>query len=222
MKNKIIILFFGPPGSGKGTQADKLGERLSLPVVSPGELLRHERDQGTEIGKEIEEKINQGILVSDELVKKLIDQRLGKPDAKNGYILDGYPRHSPQLELLKDRLKKTLDKDDLIVAVYLHASDEAVLKHISGRRVCECGASYHIKHNPPRKENICDLCGKKLYRRKDDRDDVIIDRLSKFHARSQPILDYFRVSAKFIEINGEQLIDKVELDIHESLKKYLK
>ncbi len=208
---KRIVVFLGPAGSGKGTQADMLGKVLHLPVVSPGELLRHERDQGTEIGKQVAEKMAKGILVSDEVVEEIIGKRLLKDDVAQGYILDGYPRRQEQLSFLSKRLGNMEAKS--VLAIYIDASDKKIKKRISGRRVCDCGAAYHIKNNPPKVGDVCDECGKKVYQRKDDSPEILAGRLERFHGRTAPLLDFFKENFKLIKIDGDRSIEDVKKDI---------
>ena len=221
MPAKNIILFFGPPGSGKGTQADMLGEELNLPVISPGELLRHERDSGTKVGKEAAALMAGGQLVPDNIIETILDKRLAKDDTVRGFVLDGYPRRNHQLGLLIRRLQKIHGKENKIIAIYLKADDEKIKARIGGRRVCDCGAAYHLETNPPWQEGICDNCGEKLYQRKDDVPKVLAGRLTRFHKRVKPILKYFRNESALIQIDGDQSIGRVKEDIHKKLKNYL-
>lgn len=210
---KIIILFFGPPGSGKGTQSDILGQKLKLPVISPGELLRHEEEAKTKIGHLVAKNLANGKLVSDDIIDKMLNARLARPDAKSGFILDGYPRSKPQLELFKKKLKKISDAKDKIVAIYIAVSDKEVKARIGGRRVCDCGAAYHLKYNPPIHTGVCDLCGKRLKQREDDKPKIIKDRLKHFHKVMKPIMRYFKNNYFYIEVDGEQSIKEIEKEI---------
>jgi adenylate kinase len=215
---KKIFIFIGPPGSGKGTQADKLGEKLKLPVISPGELLRHEEEKGTSIGKMVRAKMAKGELVSDEIIEKVLHKRLAKKDAHKGFILDGYPRDLVQLELLKKKISKFKDPTHTICAVYIDCQDKNIKKRLGGRRVCDCGAAYHTEYNPPKKKGICDLCGKKLERREDDKPQVMARRLKQFHLGTTPILKFFKDEHLLIIINGDKEIKQVEKEINAKLK----
>lgn len=221
MNKKIIIIFWGPPGSGKGTQADRLGEKIKLPVISPGELLRHERDKGTILGKQIADRLARGRLVPDEVVERILDARLRKPDARAGFILDGYPRRLSQLRLLKKRLTRLGKENNLVFAFYIKVSDKEVKKRLGGRLVCDCGAEYHTIYSPPKKKGICDLCGGKLYRRQDDAPEIIKTRLARFHKRIKPLLRDWQKYYPLIKINGEQSIEKVGQDIGKEVRKIL-
>lgn len=212
-------MFFGPPGSGKGTQADMLGEDLGLPVISVGELLRHERDAGTEIGKQVADKLAQGELVPYGIVEDILTQRLSRPDTELGYILDGYPREEEQLDYLEKRFRDNLNQEDKIVVVHISLDDEEIKRRISGRRVCDCGASYHLQYNPPKQEGICDLCGRELYQRKDDKPEVVESRLQSYHKRIQPLLDRLKKGYTVITINGRETIEEEKEDIRQALEK---
>lgn len=218
------IIFFGPPGSGKGTQADMLAEKLKIPVICPGELLRAERDEGTKLGKRAAKKMSQGKMISNKIVEEIIDKRFEKPDVKKGVIFDGYPRVKAQLKLLLKRLirqRRTshgLEKSDKIIAILVDVSAEEVKNRLGGRRVCDCGAAYHLKFNPPKKSRVCDLCGERLYIRKDDTPKVIKNRLKLYKKKTNPVIDYFKKNGKLIVINGEQDIKKVQRDIIKNLK----
>lgn len=219
--NKKVIMFFGPPGSGKGTQADMLGEDMNLPVISVGELLRHERDQGTELGSEVADQLASGKLVPDELVEKILEKRLDQPDTAQGFILDGYPRRKHQLSFLEKRLSDFLEQEDKVVVVHISLDDKEVERRVVGRRVCDCGASYHIEYNPPKQDGICDHCGAKLYRRKDDEPEVVGQRLKSYHERIQPLLDYLKKHYTVITINGKETIEQEKGDIRGELDKIL-
>lgn len=229
--SKIFLIFFGPPGSGKGTQADMLAEKIKLPVICPGELLRHEMELKTALGKKVKLAVNSGKMVNEAIVEKLIDQRLGRRDAEKGAIFDGCPRRKKQLNFLIKKfnmithnehsdtlIQKSQSNDLRIVAILVNVSNKEIKQRLGGRRVCDCGAAYHIKYNPPKKRGICDLCGKKLSVRADDKPAVIADRLKLYHMQTEPLLDYFQQRGELIKIDGEQSIKDVEKDIIKKLK----
>jgi adenylate kinase len=219
--SKIILIIFGPQGSGKGTQAEMLADKLKLPAISLGELLRYEVDSGSDIGKQAESYMDKGELVPDGLTESLVRNRLQKEDASIGFILDGYPRNKYQQEELI-KLFNELDKvDKKIFAIEVWISDKEAVNRIGGRRTCDCGAVYHTKYNPPKKEGICDLCGCKLCIRDDDQPAAINRRLKLYHNETEPLLDYWRKQGKLIKINGEQDIEKVHSDILKELKSKL-
>lgn len=214
--NKKIIIFFGPPGSGKGTQAAVLAQKLKLPVISPGVLFRQEQIKKTSLGVKINGVLNKGKLVADEIAEKIIGQRLKKKDARRGFILDGYPRNRKQLNKFLERLES--EAGGKIFAILVNVSDSEVKKRLGGRRVCVCGANYHIKFNPPRKNGICDICGAKLKIRNDDKPAVINKRLKVYHKEINSIIEYWRKNGRLAEINGAQEIKKVQEDILRRIK----
>ena len=200
------LFFFGPPGSGKGTQVDMLAQKAGLPVISPGEMLRHEEQAGTPIGKMVGPLMDKGKMVPDSLVEKMIISRLKKKDAVKGAIFDGFPRDLEQLAFIAGVASKK--KADCF-AFYLGVPDKEVLKRLGGRRVCDCGASYHIEYNVPKKKGICNLCGKKLTIRPDDKPAIMKARLKQYHETINPILDYFKKEGKLKEFDGTQPISLI-------------
>jgi len=220
MKNyKIIIIFFGPPGSGKGTQAKIINKKINLPIISPGNLFRHEQSEKTRIGIRIAGYIKNGELVPDSIVNEIIDKRLLVNDTKEGFIFDGYPRRKSQLKMLSKQLKKVAGNSDKIIAVYINTGDKKVIERVSGRRVCECGASYHIKTDPPKIEGVCDSCGLKLHQREDDAPEIVKNRLKNFHKRIKPLINYFRDNYFLITVDGDKSINEVEKEVWQKLKK---
>ncbi len=218
---KLILVFLGPPASGKGTQAEILGKDLGIPVISMGELLRHEYNHHTKMGREIEKYLKKGELVPDNIIQKILLKRLKKEDVKRGFILDGFPRRIEQIVYLEKIKQKFLSPFDFLVVFYIRISDREAKVRVVNRRVCECGAAYHLKYNPPKKKGICDICGKKIYRRQDDDPKIVNKRLKDFHHRIKPILNYFADKNVLIEINGEQRIEKVQKEIKNKLNKFL-
>lgn len=215
---KRYFVFFGPPGSGKGTQTDMLGKRLGLPVVSPGELLRYEEDHKTVLGKRVSAMIDTGKLVPDRVVEKLIDARLDKKDARNGFILDGYPRDHHQLSYLEKRFKKIAGPGDKIFTFLIHISDAEVKRRLGGRRVCDCGAAYHLKYNPPKKKGICDLCGAKIYTRHDDTPEIMAKRLKLYHKQTELLTRHYEKIGRISKIDGRKSIKDIHKDIIKILK----
>lgn len=210
---KTFLIFFGPPGSGKGTQVDMIASKLKLPVICPGELFRHEIEINSDIGKKVKRVVETGKLVSEEITEKLVNNRLEKNDAQKGAIFDGFPRRKKQLDFLINRFKNITDNEDRVYAILVDVSNKEVSSRLGGRRVCDCGAAYHLKYNPPEEDEICDLCSKKLYIRTDDKPKVIDDRLKLYHRQTKPLLDYWQNIDKLIKIDGEQTIEKVQKDI---------
>jgi adenylate kinase len=173
---------FGAPGSGKGTQADLLCARLGVPSVSTGNILRAAIAAGTEVGAEAEQYVTSGRLVPDEIMLRLITERLAKPDCEKGFILDGYPRTLPQAQALEAA------GVEIDAVVSIDTQDADIERRLSGRRVCGgCGKSYHVTYNPPAKEGICDDCGSPVTRRPDDDPQVVASRLRLYHSTTEPL-----------------------------------
>jgi len=216
-KRKIILIFFGPPGSGKGTQAEMISEKIKIPAISAGKLLREEVENKTETGKAIEKIMSRGGLVPNSVIEKLLFKRMLKKDAARGFILDGYPRKKSQQDNLIKKLEGVTGQKDKIFAVLINVSDKEVKIRLGGRRICACGATYHIKFNPPKKKGICDLCGSKLRIRADDKPSVIADRLKIYHKEIAPIIDYWKKSGRLIKVDGERSIEAVHRGIVKSV-----
>ena len=193
---KLILL--GAPGAGKGTQAEAICKYFSIPAISTGNIIRKALKGGTEMGKKAKLFIDKGDLVPDDMVVKIIEERLENEDCKNGFILDGFPRTIPQAEAL-DRMGIDIDK-----VVDFEVSDEDIISRMSGRRVCEsCGASYHIIHKKPLVDGICDNCSGTLVQRKDDHPDTVNARLRVYHDQTEPLKNYYNKQGKLIVIEGK-------------------
>ena len=221
METMKIILVFGPPGSGKDTQSQRLSEKLDLPFISTGDLFRREAKKGTDVSKKIKTTLAHGKLVSTKLVNEVLEHRLREEDVQNGFILNGYPREKVQLEHLKKKIKELREENKvLVLALNIKVSNEEVKQRLGGRRVCpKCGATYHLKYDPPKEEEVCDVCGYGLERREDDKPEVIEERLNEFYTRIDPVLTYFKKNDMLIEINGEQSIEEVEQEIQREVSK---
>jgi adenylate kinase len=216
---KQILVFMGPPGSGKGTQTVLLAERLKIPTISAGSLLRTEIKNKTKIGLAIKKNMDAGRLVSDKEVREVMEKRLKKPDTKNGFILDGFPRHAKQIKDLEEILQEFHEGERDILVFYIHISSKEIRKRLSHRRVCpDCSQTYHLEINPPKKKGVCDSCAGRLEKRKDDEPKSISRRLKIFHKDNDPMLDYFSLQNNLFRINGEQGIAKVQKDILKDLK----
>lgn len=212
--NRKTFIFFGPPGSGKGTQANLLGNDLKIPTISLGKLLRQEKQGQTDLGKKIEEYLDNGRLVPDEIVGEVIRERLGMDDVKSGFILDGYPRTKSQLEYLKSILQDS----NGIYFVFIDVGDEEIKKRLGGRRNCSCGATYHLVFNPPKEEGICDDCKKELRMRGDDKPEIIKHRLELYHEETAPVIQGLEGLGNIIHINGEKGIEEIQNEIKEQIK----
>ena len=181
---KLILL--GPPGAGKGTQAEILNKKLGIPTISTGNILRAAVKNGTPVGLKAKEYMDAGKLVPDEVIIGVISERLAEADCQNGFILDGVPRTIPQAEALE----KAGISFDAVVSIEI--SDEEIVERMAGRRVCTaCGAPYHVKNMPPKVEGVCDACGGKLEARADDKPEVVRDRLQVYHKETAPLKDFY-------------------------------
>lgn len=196
---KIIML--GAPGAGKGTQAKMLAEKYQIPHISTGDIFRANIKNNTPLGEQAKEYMDKGLLVPDELVVDLVIDRFKNPDCANGYILDGFPRTIPQAKALSEALEKIGDKVDF--AINVEVPDENIIRRMSGRRACVgCGATYHIKYNPTKEENICDVCGKELILRDDDKPETVEKRLHVYHEQTQPLIAYYKEQGILKEVDG--------------------
>ena len=196
---KIIML--GAPGAGKGTQAKMIAEKYGVPHVSTGDIFRANIKNGTQLGMEAKKYMDQGLLVPDELTVKILLDRVAKEDCKNGYVLDGFPRTIPQAEVLDKALTEINDKIDY--AINVDVPDENIIKRMGGRRAClSCGATYHIEHIPPKQEGICDVCGKELVLRDDDRPETVKNRLDVYHKQTQPLIDFYEAKGILRSVDG--------------------
>ncbi len=196
---KIVML--GAPGAGKGTQAKMISEKYGVPHISTGDIFRANIKNGTELGKKAKEYMDQGQLVPDELTCDLVVDRIAQDDAKNGYVLDGFPRTIPQAEALTNALNARGEKLDY--AIDIEVPDENIVNRMSGRRACvDCGGTFHIKYNPTKTEGICDLCGGKLTLRDDDKPEVVADRLRVYHEATQPLIDYYEKEGILKSVDG--------------------
>lgn len=221
----MIIVMLGAPGSGKGTVAKLLTETLNIEHISTGDMFREEIKSGSELGKELENYMSDGKLVPDDVVIKILDERLSRPTAQNGVVLDGFPRTKIQAEHLKELLNAKGKKID--VAIQLNIPDEDIIYRTVKRRICsnkDCGAIYNLEFNKPKQEGICDICGSKLYRREDDNEETVKRRIDTYHKRSEPIIKYFEEEGILYTVNlraqdqvTKQDIDKWLKDINENI-----
>jgi adenylate kinase len=188
------IVLFGSPGSGKGTQAKLLKERLRVPHISTGDMLRERIAQGTELGERVAAEMHAGALVLDALVNEMVAERLNQPDAADGFILDGYPRTIPQAEFLNDWLDKRGIRE---VVIHLAVDYNSIIARLTGRRQCpRCGTLYNIVSRPPKFDMVCDLDGEKLVIRDDDREEVIRERLNAYERQTRPVLEFYRAAGR--------------------------
>ena len=197
---KMILL--GAPGAGKGTQAEILCDKLGIPTISTGNILRAAVKEGTPMGQKAKSFMDAGALVPDDVIVGIVKERLAQPDCAKGFILDGMPRTIVQAEAL-EKMGVEIDK-----ALNILADESLIIERMSGRRVCaKCGASYHIKNKPSAKEGICDRCGGELVIRKDDQPETVRDRLKAYHEQTEPLVGYYRERGKLIDIPDQGSIE---------------
>ena len=197
------MILLGPPGAGKGTQAKTLAQKLDLPHISTGDLLRQNVSQGTNLGKQAKDFMNRGALVPDELVTEMLKQRVTQPDTGNGFILDGYPRNINQAKALDDMLKERNDAIDIVI--YLDSSEPVIIQRLSGRLVCSaCGGNFHAANMPPKVNMICDNCQGKLYQRSDDKPQTIKKRLQVYLEESSPLIQYYNDKHKLYRLSADE------------------
>lgn len=218
MKGKRII-FMGPPGGGKGTQAQRLEDTFGIKQLSTGDMLRAAVAAGTELGKQAKAVMDAGQLVSDDLMIGLIAERVDQPDCANGFILDGFPRTIPQAEALDTLMA---DKGiPLDAVIELRVPDELLVERITGRFACaKCGRGYHDKYQQPKVEGVCDACGSTEFKRRaDDNADTVVSRLEAYHRQTAPVLDYYEKKGKVSVVDGTRDIDQVTADLVAILEK---
>lgn len=211
------IILMGPPGAGKGTQAALLATQQAIPHISTGDIFRANLQQGTPLGLEAKKFMDAGKYVPDELTNAIVKDRLAQPDCQKGFILDGFPRTADQaaaLELMLQDLGLKLD-----AVVNIQVPDELLVERAEGRRVCKaCGATYHVKFNPPKAEGVCDKCGGELYQRSDDNAEKVAVRLQEYHGKTAPVLAFYTEKGLVQAVDGDQSMDAVTAAIITAVK----
>ena len=210
------IVFMGPPGAGKGTQAEKIIETYQIPHISTGDMFRKAIKDQTELGMEAKRYMDQGALVPDHVTIGIVKDRLSESDCKSGFLLDGFPRTVDQAKALDEILTSLDSKIDYVINIDV---DLNILKErLTGRRICRsCGATYHKIFNPSAVEGVCDKCGGELYQRKDDNEETVGNRLDVYVNQTKPLLDYYSLAGNLVNINGQQSIDLVFAEIQDVL-----
>lgn len=208
------LILMGAPGAGKGTQSAKISEKYHIPAIATGDILRGAIKAGTELGKAAKSYIDAGQLVPDSVVIGIIKEYLASDDCKNGFILDGFPRSIPQAEAL-DEMGVKID-----VVLSIEVADEKIVERMSGRRVCSCGASYHVVYNPPKAENICDKCGAELYVRADDAAETVKNRLATFHAQTEPLKDFYSKKGLLVTVEGQEEVADTTALVYRALQPF--
>jgi adenylate kinase len=204
----VRLVLLGPPGAGKGTQARMLGERIHTPQIGSGDLLREAVRDKTQIGIQAKTYMDKGSLVPDDLVLKLIEARLDQPDAKAGFILDGFPRSVPQAEALARVLDQRHESISKVIAI--NVPDDEIVKRISGRRTCRnCNEMYHVIFDPPLNQGICNKCGGELYQREDDLEDTVRHRLQVYNNATRPLLEFYGRTGLLSQIDGVGPTDEI-------------
>ncbi|MBL7151065.1 MAG: adenylate kinase [Candidatus Omnitrophica bacterium] len=197
------IILLGPPGAGKGTQAKILAEKLNLPHISTGDILRQNVKEATALGLQARAFMDRGDLVPDELVAKMLMHRFEQPDIKEGFILDGYPRNLVQAKTLDGILQKKNMGVDLVV--YLDTSEPVIIQRLTGRLVCsKCGANFHIKNMPPKRDAVCDYCGDRLYQRSDDKEETVRKRLEVYRKETASLIQYYQEMQKLHRLSADE------------------
>ena len=209
----LNLLLMGPPGAGKGTQAGRLRDDFRLPFISTGEMLRAHVKDGTELGKQAKAHMDSGGLVPDDLIVAMAADRLERDDARDGFILDGFPRTVAQAEALDGQLKAM--GRHITAALLIDVPDEDVVKRISGRRVCvKSGHNYHVDFDPPKNEGVCDQDGSRLIQRDDDQPEVVKERLAVYHEKTAPLIDYYDEQGLMRRIDGT----RSPADVHDHIR----
>ncbi|AYA74131.1 adenylate kinase [Bacillus sp. Y1] len=211
------LVLMGLPGAGKGTQAEKIVEKYSIPHISTGDMFRAAMKEGTELGLKAKSFMDQGALVPDEVTIGIVRERLSKDDCQKGFLLDGFPRTVAQAEALENMLTGLNKKIDYCLNIDVDQS--ILMERLTGRRICkECGATYHLVFNPPAKEDTCDRCGGELYQRADDNEETVHNRLEVNIQQSEPLLHFYETKGYLKNINGQQDINEVFNDIDSLLR----
>jgi adenylate kinase len=214
----MYLVMMGVQGAGKGTQAAVIKDQLNIPHITSGGLFRAMKGQDTPLARQVQDIMARGDLVPDDITIQIVRERITQDDAKDGFILDGFPRTRPQAEAL-DALMADLGQK-LTAVVYLHISDEEAIERISGRLQCALDEKhiYHKKYNPPQQEGVCDVDGGKLFTRSDDQPDAVRKRIADFHAKTRPLLDYYAEQGLLVEVGAEKPIEEVTTSVLAALE----
>lgn len=212
----MLIILLGPPGAGKGTQAERLVKKYNLPYIATGDILRAAVKSGSALGREAQEFMEKGQLVPDEVVVGIVQERLIAQDCAGGAILDGFPRTVAQARVLDEVLGKVDRLIDRVI--YIEVDEEELIARLTGRRVCrDCAATYHIKYNPPAVRNVCDNCGGELYQREDDSLSTVQERLAVYREQTAPLIDYYSHKGFLTRVNGARGIEQIFSEISSAL-----
>lgn len=216
----VNLILLGPPGAGKGTQAERIAAEYKVLPISTGDIFRAAIKEGTPLGLQVKSFLDSGKLVPDELVIAIVAERLGQPDTKDGFLLDGFPRTVSQADALEDFLQET--KRRLSAVIYIHVDPEVLVKRISGRRICrKCGMVFHISSKKTQASGICDSCGGEIYQRDDDQEEIVRKRLEVFAKETEPLVSYYEKKGLLLKIDGAQPIEEVSRQILSVLQEHL-
>lgn len=211
---RLVIL--GPPGAGKGTQAEYIVKNYNTPHISTGDIFRENIKNGTELGKKAKSYMDDGLLVPDELVIEIVKDRLSRDDVKNGFLLDGFPRTVAQAVSLDAFLEER--EEELTSVLNIKVDTDILVERAVGRRVCKtCGASYHVKYNPPKEEGVCDKDQGPLIQRDDDKEATVKTRIKVYFDQTSPLIDYYKAQGLLVDIDGEKSIDEIREEIRKTL-----
>ena len=206
------LILLGAPGAGKGTQAEIISKELKIPTISTGNILRAAMREGTPVGVLAKSYVDAGKLVPDEIIIRIVQERLSQPDCDNGYILDGFPRTIPQAEAMEQL------GIDIDCALSIEIEDETIVSRMSGRRTCKnCSQTFHIVSNPPKQEGICDFCGGELTIRKDDAPETVKARLQIYHDETEPLKAFYESRGKLVSIDNQPTIEATTAEIRKAL-----
>jgi len=212
----VKLILMGPPGAGKGTQAEKLIDLYQIPHISTGDMFRKAQKEGTALGLQAKSYMDQGQLVPDEVTIGIVRERLSEDDCKNGFLLDGFPRTVQQADALDGILTDLGMSLDAVVDIQVNK--DFLVERLTGRRVCKaCGATYHVSFNAPKVENVCDKCGGELYQRNDDKIETVSNRLDVYAAQTAPLIEYYQSKGMIKSIDGSKSVEEVLADIQAAL-----
>ncbi|PRX99997.1 adenylate kinase [Allonocardiopsis opalescens] len=215
------VVLVGPPGAGKGTQAQFIAEELLIPKVSTGDIFRANVSGGTELGKTAKAYMDRGDLVPDEVTIAMVRDRLAQDDAREGFLLDGFPRNVPQAETLKKLLAELDQRLDVVLE--LRIREEEVVRRLAGRRTCrKCGHTWHLDFDPPKRDGVCDLCGGELFQRDDDREETIRHRLEVYREQTAPLIEFYGADGILVPIDATGAVDVVTERALDALRPFLK
>ncbi len=202
------VVLLGPPGAGKGTQAEGISAKYEIPHISTGDIFRANVKEGTPLGLRIRQYLDAGLLVPDELVCEVVEDRVEQPDCENGYLLDGFPRTVPQARFFDEYLEAKGQELDKVIDI--RVDEEALMARMTGRRVCrQCGKPYHIVTMPPKVEGVCDVCGGEVYQRADDKPETVLNRFKVYDEQTSPLTEYYQAKGKLGPVDGNGSISEV-------------